>query len=343
MASVTTDQKGKKRLQFKAPDGKRRTIHLGQVTKKVADQVRYHVEEVIAARTANVPLSASTSRWVATLSGNMRDRLAACGLIEKPKDITLGEWIDQYIDGRTSLKPGTVRNLQRNANLLIEFFGADQELRTINSGDADAFRELLASKKFAPATIGRAIKRARQFFIAAMRRDLVDENPFADVNAPMQVNDNRRQYIPAETIYKAIEAAPNAEWRLIIALSRFGGLRIPSELVTLKWDDIDWANNKIRIHQPKLEHLPGGSFRVMPLFPRLRPYLMEQSELAEPGTEYVITGNRTANSNLRTQFKRILKRAMVKPWPRLFHNLRASFETDICEEFPCPRRCGVVW
>ena len=334
MASINRDKNGNCRLQFKSLDGKRRTIRLGKITKKVSERILFHIEEIIAARTTNVPLSAPTAQWVTTLSNSMRDKLAACELIEKPKEITLGDWIDQYINGRTSLKPGTVRNLRRNASLLIEFFGSDQKLKSINRGDADEFREFLASKKFAPATIGRAIKRARQFFIAAMRRDLVTGNPFEGVNAPMQVNDNRRQYIPAETIYKAIEAAPNAEWRLIIALSRFGGLRIPSELVTLKWEDIDWANNRIRVHQPKLEHLPGGSFRVMPLFPRLRPYLEEQFELAEPGAKYVITGNRTANSNLRTQFQRILKRAMVKSWPRLFHNLRASFETDVCEEFP---------
>ena len=334
MASVTTDKNGNRRIVFKAPDGKRPAIYLGQVTKKAADQVRYHIEEIVSARLTNTPLNATTSQWMNTLSDSMHEKLAAVGLVEAKKTTMLGEWVDRYIEGRKSLKPGTIRNLRRNADLLIGYFGRERELVSINCGDADDWRDHLASKGFAPATIGRAVKRARQFFIAAMRRDLVSENPFADVNAPMQVNDNRRQYIPAETIYKAIDVAPNAEWRLIIALSRFGGLRIPSELVTLKWEDIDWANNKIRVHQPKLEHLPGGSFRVMPLFPRLRPYLLEQSELAEPGAKYVITGNRTANSNLRTQFQRILKRAMVKSWPRLFHNLRASFETDVCEEFP---------
>lgn len=75
-------------------------------------------------------------------------------------------------------------------------------------------------------------------------------------------------------------------------------------------------------------------FDDTPLFPRLRRYLEDQQTLAKQGEEYVITGNRTANSNLRTQFQRILKRAMIKPWPRLFHNMRASFQTDVCEQFP---------
>ena len=163
---------------------------------------------------------------------------------------------------------------------------------------------------------------------------MVDQNPFKNVNAPQQVNDTRRRYITEETTNRAIDAAPDARWRLIIALSRFGGLRIPSELVKLRWDDIDWESGRIRVPQPKLEHLPGGSFRIMPLFPRLRPYLEEQFELAEPGSEFVISDRRTSNVNLRTQFQRILRRAMIEPWPRLFHNLRASFQTDVCEQFP---------
>jgi hypothetical protein len=36
---------------------------------------------------------------------------------------------------------------------------------------------------------------------------------------------------------KVLEACPNAEWRLIFALSRFGGLRCPSEHLVLTWAD----------------------------------------------------------------------------------------------------------
>src|SRR5436305_6668827 len=55
--------------------------------------------------------------------------------------------------------------------------------------------------------------------------------------------------------------------------------------------------------------------------------------LAPDGAEYVVPGNhrQTAlqpggwvNCNLRTQFLKIIRRAGLTPWPRLFHNLRAS-------------------
>ncbi len=45
------------------------------------------------------------------------------------------------------------------------------------------------------------------------------------------------------------------------------------------------------------------------------------------------------NCNLRTTFKKIVKRAGLEPWPRLFHNLRASCESDLAREYPITTVC----
>lgn len=41
-----------------------------------------------------------------------------------------------------------------------------------------------------------------------------------------------------------------------------------------------------------------------------------------------------SKTSLRTTFLKIIARAAAKPWPRLFHNLRASRETELAELFP---------
>ena len=38
--------------------------------------------------------------------------------------------------------------------------------------------------------------------------------------------------------------------------------------------------------------------------------------------------------NLRTQFTKIIKRAGLTPWPQLWHNLRASRQSELTESFP---------
>jgi hypothetical protein len=40
------------------------------------------------------------------------------------------------------------------------------------------------------------------------------------------------------------------------------------------------------------------------------------------------------NANLRTTFTKIVRRAGEKPWPKLFHNLPASRETELAAEYP---------
>lgn len=41
-----------------------------------------------------------------------------------------------------------------------------------------------------------------------------------------------------------------------------------------------------------------------------------------------------SNLNLRKVFLEILTKAELKPWPRLFHNLRGSLQTDLADRFP---------
>jgi len=48
------------------------------------------------------------------------------------------------------------------------------------------------------------------------------------------------------------------------------------------------------------------------------------------------------NCNLRTTFEKIIRRAGLQPWPRLWHNLRASAETDLVEFLPEHVACAYL-
>ena len=80
----------------------------------------------------------------------------------------------------------------------------------------------------------------------------------------------------------------------------------------------------------------------MPIFPELLPHLREAFEAAEPGTEYVVTRCRDGAVNLRTQLERIIRRAGLQPWPKLFHNMRATRETELAETFPLHVVCAWI-
>jgi len=110
----------------------------------------------------------------------------------------------------------------------------------------------------------------------------------------------------------------------------------------LTWGDIDWERCRLTVPSPKTEG-QGKPYRVIPIFPLLRPYLDEAFDAAEVGSEYVFPNEyrRRAygpagwrNANLRTTLAKIIRRAGVEPWPKLWHNLRASCESDLAAHFP---------
>lgn len=342
MASISTDRKGNRRILFSGPNRKRKIVYLGDVPMKTARTVKTHVENLAAALLAGHAPDPETSEWVGSRDDVTYGKLARVGLVpsreprpgDAPEAITLAAFIDQYITARMIQKPNTLRNYLATKRALVDFFGKDRTLTDITAGDCDDWRASQVGQGLAPATIGRTVKRARQFFRAAVRKKIIPENPMQDVKAAPQDNKSREYFVTVGETEKIIAACPDAEWRLIVALARYGGLRTPSETFALTWGCVDWERGRVRILSPKTECHAGKEARSIPLFSELRPHLEAAFDQAEPGTTHVIGRRRLGCANLRTQLLRIMERAGVEPWPRLFQNMRASRETELSRRHP---------
>ncbi len=346
MASIANDANGRKRIQFMGLDGKRRTLRLGKASKSVAARIAGHVENIVTAELRRQPIERDTAAWLGDLPETFYGKLVAVGLVSQrnvERADGLGKFLDDYLAKRTDLKGGTRVFISHTIRNLKAFFGADTPLASITTGDADDFGRYLVKEKLSPATVNRRLGLAKSLFRVAVRHKLIVENPFMDAKTANKTNPERQRFIDRETITKIIDAAPSAEWRMLIALARFGGVRVPSEAVTLKWEDIDFVEGRITVYSPKTEHHAGKGTRQIPLFPELLLYLEDLRELAEVGAVYVFTKLRRDAAqhatgwkavNLRSQFTKIIKRAGLTPWPRLWVNLRSSCETELVQRFP---------
>ena len=349
MASLSLDKDGTRRLLFKAPGKRsRRTIRLGRMAQRAAERFRDKVAQLeIAAKTGN-PLDPEVAAWISKLSPEMYDKLAAAGMVskrERQAESTLGGFLDQYITARVDIKPATAIVLGHTKRNLIEFFGAERSLREVSAGDADTFRlNLISQEKLSPNTVARRCSIAKQFFRAAKRRRLIGENPFEDLGACVRGNPEKFYFVSPDDAEKVLDNCPNNEWKLMFALSRFGGLRCPSEHLGLRWSDIDWERNRMRVRSPKTEHHEGKAERWVPLFPEVRRYL--DKAFFDPSRdeceEFVITRYRDAGVNLRTQLHRIIIKAGFTPWPKTWQNLRSTRQTELAERFPAHVVCQWV-
>lgn len=348
MASIIREPNGRRRIEFFDHEGKRRRIRLGKVSQRQAEAYRGQIEHLTNAKINGDAPDRNTALWLAGLGDVMRRRFAAAGLIEARESATLGAFIAAYLARRTDIKPRTRLVLERARDALEDFFTPAKPLRAITRGDAADWRRHLLQRgskrggKLAENTVATNVKRAKQFFADAIERRLVEENPFAKLPAAVGSSSEEREYFITRAEAAAVLAAcPDGEWRLIFALSRFGGLRCPSEHFGLRRCDVDWQGQTFTVHSPKTEHHPKGVKRVVPIFPELRPYLAAvfESEPEAPEGAYVI---RRRNASFRTTMQRIIRRAGLEPWPKLFQNLRATRQTELEEIFPSHVVCAWI-
>ena len=333
----TKKPNGRKRIDYQDEHGTSKCVYLGKMPQRDADIVRVKVESIVSAKTTNDPMDSETAHWVAKIGDDLAEKLSNVGLIAARRAAgsgSLGKFLDSYIAKRGDVKGSTATVYGHTRRCLVAYFGESKPLRDISAGDTDDWRRWLASdQKLSDNTVRRRCGIAKQFFRFALRSRLIHENPFADLKGcGVRENRQRDYFVTRDEAAKVIDACPDAQWRLLFALSRFGGLRCPSEHLTLKWADIDWARNRITVRSPKTEHHSDGGVRQVPIFPELRPYLDDVWEQAEKGDEYVITRYRDGNTNLRTQLQKIIKRTGLTAWPKLWQNLRSTRATELVGE-----------
>jgi integrase len=246
---------------------------------------------------------------------------------------TLEAFITEYIEKRTDVKEGTLVTYRQVRKRLVDHFGAGRRLSDTATGDAKQWRRLLLEGGFSEATANRSSATAIQYFNEAIDLKVITVNPFKGLPVVVRGNHDRYHFVDRPTIEKVIEACPSAEWRLIVGLARYAGLRIPSEVVALKWEDISLDGNTMTITSPKTEHHGKGN-RVCPIFPALRPLIEDAREAAPTDCEFVLQRYRNPTQNLRTHFQRIIKRAGVEPWVKLWQNLRSSCATELADQYP---------
>jgi len=356
MASVSTDIKtGLVRVVFYDRNKQRKTIYLGRVSNRTAQAVRDRVEAFLNAQLCNIQPSRNDCEWL--MSSGFFEQFEKVGLAPKteaPKTETaptIEAFLKQYQERRFSeVKPATRLVWSQVIANLLEIMPKGIRLDEITTGHAKDFHARLKAKGFRSSTIAKRIGFSRQFFNDAVDWEIIAKNPFSKVHAPKS-SLKSNAFVSREIVDRLMRLAP-IRWKVILALSRFGGLRTPSETLSIKWSNIDWERDRMFIPEPKVEHQEGRGLRTCPLFPEVRQVLSEAFEIYGGESEYVVDmaayraaaqgPNGWQNANLRTQFLKLIAKAGLEPWPRLFHSMRASRQTELEEEFPSHVVCGWI-
>jgi integrase len=104
---------------------------------------------------------------------------------------------------------------------------------------------------------------------------------------------------------------------------------------------VDLDQGRLTIHSPKTDRHAGHESRQVPLFHEILPFLREVFEQAEEGEQYVLPmlQGRTGQA-LRKPLIAAIKRAGLVQWPRLWHNLRSTRQTELEDHTPTHVVCA---
>lgn len=300
-------------------------MRLGKLPKSQAAEIKIHIEHLLASRASDESVSPVLKAWLARISNQLREKLIKLELLEgnqRPADLA---GLLQYGVGEYDHKNvNTKRIISTARDFLIEFFGASVSAEKITPGDADDFRRWLEGRGFAPSTIATICRRSTRLFNMAIRKEWISSNPFAGMGGYEHTNVERRFFVDRKSIEAIIDECEQ-EWKLWIALMRYGGLRSPSELIPMKWEHFDLENRSLKVFSPKTGE------RILPIFPEIWRHLLKAK--AASSETHVLTIKRSERA-LYSGFLKRVKRVGIEPWPKLLLNLRSSCETDLVEQYP---------
>ena len=324
-------------------NGARKRVTLGKIRRTDAAKIAANITSILEHRKLGLDIPPDLIKWIAGLSSAFRLSLAEKGIIETQKVLTFREvfkkFMSSYKDGNRA--QSTILRMQRSSKVALEVFG-DTICDEITAEQVLEYERQLKDK-LSESTWTKSLSDMKQVFNWGINvAKLINRNPISTLRGGRKSNPERMIYVSREAIDDVIKITDeNSDWRLIFALARYAGLRIPSELARLKWKDIDFGSGTMNIFAPKTK-----TPRVVPIFPPLDKIILEAWEALSEGSKtlHVINDEtrRKPSTNLRTTAMKLIDRAGVDVWEKQFQNLRMSCATEMINA-GYPIRKVAVW
>jgi len=303
--------------------GKQRTLYLGRdFTSVSADRVARIVTDILACRNRGDSLPQEIFRQIEKLPERVRKSFERLGLIGSVTGWTLESFLQAFYVTKSHLKPKTQEAYKMFGDLLLVFFGTGRKISSIEKLDCERFVKFCLTK-YAVCTVSRGLRSCRTIFRFAVDAGWLQKNPFERVSGGSEVNVSRQFYVDREVIDQVMTSCRDDYERLLLALARFGGLRIPSEIRQLRY--CDFTEDVIRIHR---DTKTGA--REVPLFGEIREIVdrirVGLGDDFSPG-DFVFVNF----GDFRWRILRAIRVSGVQRWEKLFVNLRSSCITDMAE------------
>ena len=254
--------------------------------------------------------------------------------------VYLLEWLEGT---KADTAPNTYRRYKQTIEAFLAHLGikADRLLREITPADVRSWRDALKAKGLSAPTCNLAIKMLRMPFAKASDLGYIDINPNSKSSLRLLRDEARnvsKDVFAPEQIAALIKAAPSEDWRGMITLGFFSGLRL-RDCSQLRWSAVDLDKQTITVKTRKT-----GKTVVVPIHPQFTAWLKKQTRgIGKAAVFPTLAGTSgSGRSGLSSSFSRIMQRAGIRgrllrestgkgrSYSSLsFHSLRHSFNAAL--------------
>ena len=213
------------------------------------------------------------------------------------------------------------------ANLEADF--RDIRLSDISPERIDEFKEARLADKVRAATVNRDLAVLRRMLKIAERKRFITFSPFREVEMLEERKERRQPHILTFKEEEKLLAVAPDNIRALAVLILDTGLRSGREALALKWEDIDFSDDAIRIKQSKT--LAG--IRSVPMSSRCKAELLRwRRQLGPEFSEYVFANPQRPETHLgdvRRAWSKALKAAGLEYF--WLYDLRHTFASRLTQ------------
>lgn len=184
------------------------------------------------------------------------DAMAAMnhGTYVAPREMTVGDWLDQWIDGHAlELKPSTAASYRANiARYLKPHLGAERVQSLSPARLSVVFRDLYErggrdGRPLSPRTVEFARAVLRRAMSDAVLERIIPVNPVTGTKRP-KVTKPKHQTWTGDQLRTYLDQAPAHRFGAMYAVAAATGMR-RGELCGLRWVDVDLDAGVVRVEQ----------------------------------------------------------------------------------------------
>jgi len=170
---------------------------------------------------------------------------------EKP----VREWCDAWLAAQPARQPATERKIRGVINKQIANSFGRRPLVSVRPSEVQEWAAEI-SRKQSPATARHALGVLRRVFDYALRDGAVHRNPATGIRLP-KVQGNDPRPLTHEELWALADHLLSPRDRLLVLVAGYCGLRW-GELAALRWSDVDFAAQRLRVARSYSEEAPRG-------------------------------------------------------------------------------------